>query len=148
MIMLNMRLMVIKIETYRQTNICTKLNLFFSNILTDIQNSSTRKIHLPIAINFISSEDAEEERVNHSSVSNIKFISYNDISKVDDLFDPLLSRCQGNLQILMTGSDFIFDLLTYYRCHKVNFRLGGSYIDFAEWVKKKISNTKSKKRRR
>ena len=142
--------MVIKIETYRQTNICTKLNLFFSNILTAIQNSSTRKIHLPIAINFISSEDAEEERVNHSSVSNIKFISYNDISKVDDLFDPLLSRYQGNLQTLMTGSDFIFDLvqLTYCRCHKVNFRRGGSYIDFAEWVKKKKSNTESKKRRR
>ena len=50
----------------------------------------------------------------------------------------------------MTGSDFIFDLvqLTYCRCHKVNFRRGGSYTDFAEWVKKKKSNTESKKRRR
>ena len=147
--MLNMKLMVIKIETYRQTNIFTKLILFISNILTDTQNSGTCKIHLPIAINFIPSKDAEEERVMHSSISNIKFISYDDISKVDDLFDPLLSRYQGNLQTLMTGSDFIFDLvqLMYYRCHKVNFRRGGSYIDFAEWVKKKKSNNKSKRRR-
>ena len=25
----------------------------------------------------------------------------------------------------------------YYRCHKVNFRRGGSYIDSPEWIKNK-----------
>ena len=25
----------------------------------------------------------------------------------------------------------------YYKCHKVYFRRGGSYIDFADWIKKK-----------
>ena len=25
----------------------------------------------------------------------------------------------------------------YYKCHKVDFRLGGSYIDSPDWIKKK-----------
>ena len=37
----------------------------FRNILTDLQNSDEWKIQLTIAINFISSKDAEEERVMH-----------------------------------------------------------------------------------
>ena len=27
----------------------------------------------------------------------------------------------------------------YYKCHKVNFKRGGSYIDSPDWIKKKIS---------
>ena len=39
----------------------------------------------------------------------------------------------------MRGSDFIFDSvqIMYYKCHKVIFRCGGSYIDFPDWIKKK-----------
>ena len=39
----------------------------------------------------------------------------------------------------MERSDFIFDSvqLMYYKCHKVNFRLGNSYIDSPGWIKKK-----------
>ena len=39
----------------------------------------------------------------------------------------------------MRGSDFIFDSvqLTYYKCHKVNFKRGGLYIDSPDWIKKK-----------
>ena len=38
----------------------------------------------------------------------------------------------------MKGSDFIFDSvqLMYYKCHKVNFKSGGSYIDSPDWIKK------------
>ena len=38
----------------------------------------------------------------------------------------------------MEGSEFIFDLvkMMYCKCHKVNFRLGGSYIDSSGWIKK------------
>ena len=34
---------------------------------------------------------------------------------------------------------FYFDSVQrlYYKCHKVNFRLGGSYIDSPGWIKKK-----------
>ena len=39
----------------------------------------------------------------------------------------------------MRGSDFIFDSvqLLYYKCHMINFKYGGSYIDFPDWIKKK-----------
>ena len=39
----------------------------------------------------------------------------------------------------MRRSDFIFDSvqLMYYKCHKVNFGCGDSYIDSLDWIKKK-----------
>ena len=39
----------------------------------------------------------------------------------------------------MRVSNFIFDSIQvmYYKCHKVNFRRGGSYIDSPEKRKKK-----------
>ena len=38
----------------------------------------------------------------------------------------------------MKGSDFIFTLvqLMCYKCHKVNLKRGGSYIDSPNWIKK------------
>ena len=48
----------------------------------------------------------------------------------------------------MRGSDFIFDSvqLMYCKCHKVNFRGGGSCIDSPDWIKNKkaIINPKNK----
>ena len=77
-------------------------------------------------------KNTEEERVMQSKSNNIKFTSYNDVNEVGDkLFESLRSRYQGKLETSMRGSDFIFDLvqLMYEKCHKVNFRHGGSYID-------------------
>ena len=39
----------------------------------------------------------------------------------------------------MKGSDFIFDSVhfLYYKCHKMNFKRGWSYIDSPESMKKK-----------
>ena len=56
---------------------------------------------------------------------------------VDDLFESLRSRYQGNLETSMRGSDFSFDSvqLLYYECHKVNFKREGSYIDSPDWIK-------------
>ena len=109
------------------------------DILIDLQNSDTWKIQLTISINFISSKDAEEEGVMHSS--------YND-ANIDELFDLLRLRYQDNLETSIRTSDFIFDStdLMYYKCHKVNFRGGGSYIDSSDWIKKKKAtiNLKSK----
>ena len=38
----------------------------------------------------------------------------------------------------MRGSDFIFDSvqLMHYKCHKVDFKRSGSYIDSLDWIKK------------
>ena len=37
------------------------------------------------------------------------------------------------------GTNFIFDSvqLMYYKCHKVNFKRGRSYINSPDWIKKK-----------
>ena len=42
------------------------------------------------------------------------------------------------------GSDFIFDSvqLFYYKCHKINFKRGGSYVDPLNWIKKAAINPK------
>ena len=101
-------------------------------IIIDLQNPDTWKIQLTIAINFTSSKDAEEEHVMNSRSNNIKFTSYNDAYEVvDELFESLHSRYQGNLETSLRGSNFIFDSiqLMYYKCYKVHFRRGGSYID-------------------
>ena len=101
-------------------------------MITDLQNPDTWEIQLTIAINFTSSKDAEEEHVMNSRSNNIKFTSYNDAYEVvDELFESLHSRYQGNLETSLRGSNFIFDSiqLMYYKCYKVHFRRGGSYID-------------------
>ena len=63
---------------------------YLRNIIIDLQNLDRWKIHLKIAVNFISSKDAEEERVKHSRSDNVKLTSYNDVNEVvDDIFDLL-----------------------------------------------------------
>ena len=39
----------------------------------------------------------------------------------------------------MKVGEFVFDYvhLLYYKCHKINLNLGGSYIDSPDWIKKK-----------
>ena len=38
--------------------------------------------------------------------------------------------------------NLVFDLvqMIYYKCHEINFRFGGWYIDSPDWIKKKKSN--------
>ena len=56
-----------------------------------------------------------------------------------EIFQSLLSSYQIGLETSMRGSDFIFDCvnLLYYKCHKINIKHGGSYIDSPGWIKKK-----------
>ena len=111
-----------------------------NDITIDLQESDTWKIQLTIAINVISSKNVEEERVMPSKSDNIKFVSYKNANEVvDELLESLPSRYQSNLETSMRGSDFIFNSvqLSYCKCHKVNFRHGGSNIDSPDWVKTK-----------
>ena len=45
-----------------------------------------------------------------------------------------------------SGSYFIFDSvqLLYYKCYKVNFKRGVSYIDSPDWIKKKKATVNPK----
>ena len=57
---------------------------------------------------------------------------------IEELFDSLKNRYQNNLQS-MRRSEFVFDYvhLLYYKCHRINFNRGGSYIESADWIKNK-----------
>ena len=71
----------------------------------------------------------------HSRIDNIKFTFYNDVDEVaNELFESFRSRYQENVETSMRGSGFVFDSvqLLYYKCHKINFKRGGSYIDSPE----------------
>ena len=51
-----------------------------------------------------------KQHVMHSTSSNIKSRSYNDVNEVvDELFHSHCSRYQGNLETSVRGSDFVFD---------------------------------------
>ena len=66
---------------------------YLRDIIIDLQSSDTWKIHLIIAINFISSKDTEEERVMHSTYDNIIFALYNDVNEVvNELLESLRSK--------------------------------------------------------
>ena len=98
------------------------------------------KFSQQLQLTFISSKDAEEEHAMHSSSDSIKFTSYSDADEViDKLFKSLRSKYQENLKTSIKGSDFIFHSvqLMYCKCHRVNFKRGGSYIDYPDWIKKK-----------
>ena len=58
---------------------------------------------------------------------------------MEELFDSLLSRYEISLETQIKGSDFAFVRinLLFYKCHKINFKCGGSYIDSPDWIKEK-----------
>ena len=66
-------------------------------------------------------------------------MSYDNANEVvNEHFQSLLSRYQIGSETSARGSDFIFDLVQplYYKCHKINFKRGGSYIDSPDQIKK------------
>ena len=95
-------------------------------MIIGLQEFDTWKIQSTIAINFICSKNAEEERLMHSKGDNIRFNCVNKV--VDKFFESLCLRYQDNLQTSMEGSQFVFDSveLMYYKCHKANFWRGSS----------------------
>ena len=80
------------------------------DIIIDLQSSNTWKIQLTVAINFVSSNDTEEEHVRHSMGDNIKYAPYNDANEaVNELFESLRSKYWDNWETSMRESNFIFD---------------------------------------
>ena len=79
-----------------------KIKPYLRDVITDLQKSGTWKVQLTIAINLISSIDVAEECVMHSKSHNKEFMIYDNVNDiVDELFKPLLSRYQNNLEISM-----------------------------------------------
>ena len=104
------------------------------------QKSNTWKIQLKIAAIFICSKDVDEERVMHSKSGNTELMPYDNANEVvNELFELLLSRYQIGLETSIKWSDFVVDSvqLLYYKCHKINFKRGRTYIDSSARTKKK-----------
>ena len=71
----------------------------------------------------------------HLKSDNIRIIINDKTDKViEELFQSLIKKHQIGLEKSMRGSDFILDCvyLLYYKCHKINFTRGGSYIDSSD----------------
>ena len=83
--------------------------------------------------NYISSkDDTDEEHVIHSKGDNIEIMIQEKAEEViKKLFDSLIKKYQIGLEKSMKVSDFIFDCvhLLFFKCRKINFKQGGSYID-------------------
>ena len=78
---------------------------------------------------------SSKERVMISKYNNIDNMINGEADEViKELFKSLLSSYQAGLERLVKGSDSIFDCvhLLYYKCHKINYKRGRSYIDSSE----------------
>ena len=82
-------------------------------------------------------EDGEEHVIYSKSDEIEMMINDKEVKVIKEFFQWLLSRYQIGLETSIKGSDFIFDCvyLLYYKCHKINFKWGGSYIDSPGWTK-------------
>ena len=117
-----------------------KIRPYLEGIINILKKSDPWKIELIITINFISSEDDnDEERVMHSKSDNVEIMISDEADEViRKIFDSLKNRYQNNLES-MRGDEFAFDYVQvlYYKCHKINLNRGGSYIDSPNWIKDK-----------
>ena len=75
----------------------------------------------------------------HSMSNNVEFMSYDNAEEVVN--KVVTSFKIPNWFRNMIGIDFVFDSiqLLYYKCHKINFKCGSSYIDSPDWIKMKIA---------
>ena len=72
------------------------------DLIINLQESDTWEIQLAIVICIISQKGVDGERVKHSKNNIMKF------SLFIKAIEPVLSSYQGNLEISMRGSDFVF----------------------------------------
>ena len=119
------------------------------DIIIDLQESYTWKIELTISSSSIFPKEFEAERLMHAKSDNKEFMTYDNANDIfDELFESLLPNYQENLETSLKGSDFVIDSVhfLYFKYHRINFKLIGSYIDSQDWIKKKntTKNLKSK----
>ena len=107
------------------------------DIIIDLQKSGTWKIQLIMAINFISSTYINEEQVVHSKSNNIEVMTYkNAIEFLNRFFQDtkLIYKHQWKGSIYFWFGQL---LQIYYKCQKINFERGKSYIESPDRIKNK-----------
>ena len=76
-----------------------------------------------MAINFISSEDSEENCDTHTKGDILKIMISNKKDEfIEELFNSRLKRYQKGLEEKVSGSDFVYDSvdLLYYKFHGIS----------------------------
>ena len=80
-------------KRYQLKHILNKIKPYLKNIINDLKKSDAQKIQLPLAINFVSSKDNDEERAMHSKSDNIEIMIDEKIDEaIEKLFESLLSN--------------------------------------------------------
>ena len=76
----------------------------------------------------------------HSKSDNTETMINDKVDEIiENRFESLLNRYQIELENSKRGCDFLLGCvhLLYYKCHKMNFKRGGSCKDFPDWINKK-----------
>ena len=109
-------------------------------LIEDKKKSGEWKIQLIMKINYISSRNFIESRDMYSKSDNFEIMMGSNTNEIiRNLFNSILRRYQGGLQVSMRGSEFVFDYIESlnYIFHKVDLKRSGSYIETSDWTKKK-----------
>ena len=117
-----------------------KRRIHSSNTMTKYKTQGEWKIHLTMAINFISSKEDYETRTMRTQSDNIEITMGSETDEITkELFKYILQRYQEGLEESMKESEPIFDSVDvlYYDLNKASLNRGGSYIDSLEWLKNK-----------
>ena len=110
-------------------------------LIEDKKKSGEWKIQLIMKINYyISSRNFIESRDMYSKSDNFEIMMGSNTNEIiRNLFNSILRRYHGGLQVSMRGSEFVFDYIESlnYIFHKVDLKRSGSYIETSDWTKKK-----------
>ena len=86
------------------------MRIHSDNTITEHKTQGEWKIHLTMAINFISFKDSDEIRTVHGKSNNVETMMVSERDEIiKELFKSFLQRYQEGLKESMTGSEFIFD---------------------------------------
>ena len=102
------------------------IKLYLSGIINYYKTQGEWKIHLKMAINFISSNHSDETRIMCSKSDNVEIMMG---SETDEVIAEL---CESLFQ--WKKNKFIFDSVNsmYCKLHEISQNRGGSYIDSPE----------------
>ena len=118
-----------------------KIRSYLKDIISNLKKSDKQKTQSTIGNNFLSFIDNSEECVIHLKTDNVEIIINDEADKIKVIikfFHARKNRYENDLES-MKGSDFVFDYvyLLYYKCHKINLKGIGSYINSPDWIRHK-----------
>ena len=92
-ITLNMKVMEIKKKMLLTNDYLHKIEPYLNNLIDDCKSQGEWKIHLTMAINFISSKNSNETCAMYAKSDNIEIMKGNETDKIiEELFHSLIHK--------------------------------------------------------